>query len=113
MLIVAVDSMIVLECCACHQCLHLYVVDYYSGTSPRRTGGHYKDLASFQGLIPPFLPLVYVHKNTWEQKTSENWVRPGSIYHVSEHAMDIGKEVQYSNMDALNFKTSFFTGQEE
>ena len=25
--------------------------------------------ASFQGLVPPFLPFICIHNNTWEQKT--------------------------------------------
>ena len=56
---------------------------------------------------PPFLPSVFFHYNTREQKTSEKWGRPRSIHHVSGCEVDVGRRGRYSNMYILNLKASF------
>lgn len=41
----------------------------------------------------------------------DNWGKPGSIYHVSGRAVDIGREVQYSNMGTkLQNKFIYWSG---
>ena len=71
------------------------------------------DTTCNNSLIPKAFPVFSFHYNsTQERNTGEKQGRPGSIYHMSRCAVDVGGEGPIFKYIRAKLESEFLTGQD-